>query len=147
MSGPVVEMSVEIAATPERVWEALTDPAQTPLYFYGGRVSSDWQVGGPLNYLAEDGSLMLGGTLLACDPPRRLVTTFVAAFDEATAGDRPSRVTYTIEPAGAGSRLNLLHDDFDGETATYKGVVSGWEYIFAGLKSVIETGTPLPVEA
>jgi uncharacterized protein YndB with AHSA1/START domain len=145
MSGPVITKLVEIEATPERVWQALTDPEQTALCYYGGRISSDWQPGGPVQYIGADGSVMISGTLLEFAAPRRLITTFSARWEEASAADRPSRVSYTIEPRGSGSRVTLVHDDFDGETATYHGVNDGWDYILAGLKSVIETGKPLPV--
>ena len=145
MSGPTVSESVEIDTTPERIWQALTDPQQTPLYFYGARVRSDWRVGDSIEYLGEGDSPMTTGTVLEIDAPRRLVTTFSAVWEAASAADRPSRVSYTIAPSGSGSRLTVLHDDFDGQTATYNGVAEGWGFILAGVKSVIETGKPLPM--
>ena len=147
MSSPIVSTSVEIAASPERVWQALTDPAQTPLYFYGARVQSGWQVGDRIDYFGEGDAPMTTGEVLQIDAPRRLVTTFSAVWEPASAADRPSRVSYTIEPAGDGSRLTVTHDDFDGETATYNGVRDGWPFILNGMKSVIETGKPLPMPA
>jgi uncharacterized protein YndB with AHSA1/START domain len=147
MSGLSIDSTVEIAAAPERIWQALTDPAQTPLYFYGARVQSGWNVGDSIEYFGEGDALMTTGTLLAVDAPRRLAATFSAVWDPTSAADRPSRVSFTIEPVGSGSRLSVTHDDFDGETSTYNGVRDGWPYVLNGIKSVIETGKPLPMPA
>jgi len=39
----------------------------------------------------------------------------------------------------------LVHDDFDGETKTYKGVERGWDPILSSLKTLLETGQPLEI--
>jgi hypothetical protein len=62
-----------------------------------------------------------------------------------TAKDRPSRVTWEIERRGDTCKLTLIHDDFDGETATYKSVGPGWNPVLSGLKTLLETGKPLVI--
>jgi hypothetical protein len=62
------------------------------------------------------------------------------------ASEKPSRVTWEIEKMGESCRLTLVHDEFDGETATYHSVEHGWSQILSGLKTLIETGKPLIVE-
>jgi hypothetical protein len=47
---------------------------------------------------------------------------------------------------GDACRLTLVHDEFEGETATYYSVEHGWSQILSGLKTLIETGKPLVVE-
>jgi hypothetical protein len=42
-------------------------------------------------------------------------------------------------------KLVLTHDDFDGETVTYKSVGSGWNPVLSGLKTLLETGEPLAI--
>ena len=64
-------------------------------------------------------------------------------YDPATAVERPSRVSWEIEKQGEVCRLTLVHDDFDGETKTYREVEHGWADILSGLKTLIETGQPL----
>ena len=146
MSAPKQVYEIFIRTTPERLWQAITDGELTKQYYYGTEVRSDLEPARPFQYFGGDGNLMLDGEIVEIDPPRRLVTTFAAVWDPATAGDRPSRVTWEIEPMGATCKLTLTHDDFDGETATYRNVAGGWSFILSGLKSVLETGEPLQVE-
>ena len=82
--------------------------------------------------------------MLESDPPRRLVSTFDARWDEEVAPDPPSRITWEIEAAGEGlSRLTVVHDGFSGATATYRAVAGGMPFILSGLKTLLETGEPL----
>lgn len=86
---------------------------------------------------------MLEGEVLESDPPRRLVHTFLATHDEEMGRERPSRVTWEIEASGPVCKLTLVHDDFDGETKTFKSTGPGWNPVLSGLKTLLETGTPL----
>ena len=132
---------VYIAATPERVWQALTDSDLTKQYYYGNTVESDWKPGSPMIYRNPDGSASIECVVVEADPPSRLVHTFFFPGTEET----PSRCTWTIEPRGAASLLTLVHDDFDGETSTFRSVAHGWVPILSGMKTVIETGQPLEI--
>jgi uncharacterized protein YndB with AHSA1/START domain len=131
-----------IRATPDRVWRAITESEFTRQYYYDNGVFSDWQVGSLIVYRDDDGNEPIRGEVLEVDPPRRLVHTF--HFSETD--ESPSRVTWTIEPRGEASLLTLVHDDFDGETSTYRSVEHGWVPILSGLKTVLETGQPLTIE-
>lgn len=62
-----------IRTTPERLWEALTDPAFTPRYWFGSRHETDWKPGSPWRLVFEDGRIADTGEVLEADPPRRLV--------------------------------------------------------------------------
>jgi uncharacterized protein YndB with AHSA1/START domain/DNA-binding transcriptional ArsR family regulator len=137
---------VYIRTTPEKLWQAITDPAFTRQYFYGGEVKSDWKKGASYVHRAPDGRSMLEGKVVEIDPPRRLVQTFSATFGDDTKGDRPSRVTWLIEAKRDVCKLTLTHDDFDGETATYKSVGPGWNPVLSGLKTLLETGKPLQID-
>jgi uncharacterized protein YndB with AHSA1/START domain/DNA-binding transcriptional ArsR family regulator len=144
MSSPKQVYEIFIRASAERVWQGITDGNLTRQYYYGSEVRSDLAVGSAFNYVDHDGGPMIDGQVLEADPPRRLVTTFAAVWDPATVNDRPSRVTYELTPMGPVTKLTLIHDDFDGETATYTQVAGGWSFILSGLKSLLETGEPLP---
>lgn len=136
---------IYIRATPEQLWEALTNPGYTAQYYYGARVRCDFEAGASLDYLqaGADGAArsVLSGTILACDPPRRLAHTFaIPSLD-----DRPSRVTYSIEPLGDAVRLTVTHDGLEGETRTYRQTRTGWPPLLSSLKSLLETGAPLKI--
>jgi uncharacterized protein YndB with AHSA1/START domain len=141
------EYHVFIRTTPEELWEALTNPDLTAQYFHGTRALSDWKVGSPCTYAMEDGTEALACEVVELDPPRRLVTTFAIRYDPEAHADRPSRLTWEIEPLGPACHLSLVHDDFDGETRTYLGVndPAGWSQILSGLKTLLETGKPLVI--
>lgn len=134
-----------IRTTPERLWRAITDPADTRLYYFGTEVQSDWKAGSKLVYL-DNGEPSLDCKILEIDPAHRLVHSFVALYSPEMASEKPSRVTWEIEKMGESCRLTLVHDEFDGETATYHSVEHGWSQILSGLKTLIETGKPLIVE-
>ncbi|MEO8510917.1 MAG: metalloregulator ArsR/SmtB family transcription factor [Chloroflexota bacterium] len=144
MSATKQVYEIFIRASAERVWQGIADGNLTKQYYYGSELRSNLAVGGDFNYVDHDGGPMIDGRVLESDPPRRLVTTFAAVWDPATANDRPSRVTYELEPMGEVTKLTLIHDDFDGETETYRQVAGGWSLILSGLKSLLETGEPLP---
>mgnify|MGYP003343692035 FL=1 len=77
-------------------------------------------------------------------PPRRLVHRFGAQWSPEVAVDRPSRVTWEITPLDATTcRVTVVHDDFDGDTATNRAIGGGWPVTLSRLKTLVETGRPL----
>jgi uncharacterized protein YndB with AHSA1/START domain/DNA-binding transcriptional ArsR family regulator len=134
---------VYIRATPERIWDALTQSEFTQQYYYASTVESDWAPGSEYEY-AINGQTAIVGEVLVADPPSRLEMTFDARWDDEVAPDPPSHITWEIEPAGDGlSKLTVVHDGFDGETNTFGQVAGGMPYILSGLKTLLETGEPL----
>jgi uncharacterized protein YndB with AHSA1/START domain/DNA-binding transcriptional ArsR family regulator len=132
---------VYIAAPVERVWQALTDSDLTQQYYYGNTVESEWTPGSPMVYRNPDGTTSIECVVVEADPPHRLVHTFFFPGTD----ESPSRCTWTIEARGAASLLTLVHDDFDGETSTYRSVAHGWVPVLSALKTVLETGKPLEI--
>ena len=132
---------VYIAATPEQVWAAITESEFTKQYYYDNTVESDWQPGSPIVYRNPDGTEAIQGEIIEADPPRRLVHTFFFPGTD----ESPSRCTWSIEARGDATLLVLTHDDFDGETSTYRSVAHGWVPILSGLKTLLETGKALEI--
>lgn len=132
-----------IKATPEALWAVLTDDSKTPLYeHFNLTTRTDWRVGGSRDYFMGE-RRVIAATLVEIDPPRRLVMTFAAQWAPDLAADAPSRVTWEIAQVGSDAvKLTLIHDDFDGETATFKAVVHGWPEGLSRLKTLMETGAP-----
>jgi uncharacterized protein YndB with AHSA1/START domain/DNA-binding transcriptional ArsR family regulator len=133
---------VYIRATPEQLWQAITDPQFTQRFFHNSRVESTWVQGDSVTYWQDD-EVVVEGTVLNADAPRRLVTTWSFQRAAEFRDDPPSRVTWEIEPLGDSCRLTLVHDRFAGETATFKSVGSGWPLVLSSLKSLLETGEGL----
>lgn len=134
---------IYIRTTPEELWRALTDGAITPRYVYGTAVESTWEPGAPYRYATPDGNTMVQGEVLAAEPPRRLVISWQSLWDPTPSA--VSRVTWEIEPAGAACKLTVIHEGLTEEEAG--GFADAWALILSGLKTVLETGQPLPVGA
>lgn len=133
-----------IGASAEEVWRTITDPDVTETYFHETRILSDFEVGSPVRYELPSGRTIVVGEILEADPPHRLSMTWQFRREEGSE-DPPSRVTWEIEPAGDLCKLTLIHDGFDSETRTYREVGEGWPKILSSMKSLIETGKPLPL--
>jgi uncharacterized protein YndB with AHSA1/START domain len=142
---------VYLRATPEQVWQAITDPAFTRRYFHRTAIESTFEPGAPVRYLdASDsgsGAEMVDGTVELSEPPHRLVHTWRFLYDPAMAAEPPSRVEWRIDAAGAGLvRLRVEHGDLGRSPLTWAHVKDGWVWILDSLKSTVETGEPLPDE-
>lgn len=131
-----------LAADIEDVWRALTDPDDVQQYYYENVVESTWMPGEPVRYLDADGVVMIDGTVLELDEPHRLVHTFqfTAHANPDAVDDEPSRVTWTMEPSDEGTRVQLVHDRFASENATWRAVEDGWEQILDGLAELFDDG-------
>lgn len=135
-----------VAATPEQVWQALTDGAMTREFWFGRRVESDWKVGSPVTFWYEkDGAEAVSdsGIVLESHPPRRLSYTFHVEFIDEMRDAHPSRVTFEIEASNGDAKLTLTHDEFASGSKVLEGVSRGWPIVLSSLKSFIETGRPL----
>lgn len=130
-----------IEATPERVWEALTDADLTAQYWGHANVS-DWQPGSSWEHRRVDDPTQVDvtGRILETDPPRRLVLTFEDSPGETR---DPSVVTFLIEPHEAIVRLTVTHENLPN-AEMQAGISQGWPAVLANLKSLLETGSPLP---
>jgi uncharacterized protein YndB with AHSA1/START domain len=133
---------IYIRTTPDRLWEAITDPAIRARYHFGSSVQSDWTPGSRyvLNHPGADGPLVEGENLVV-EPPRRLVQTMHARWSEDADREGTSRVTWEIEPVGDSCRLTVVHDQLS-ENAPAE-VYGGWPMILSGLKTWLETGKTL----
>jgi len=133
---------IYIRTTPERLWEAITDPAIRAKYHFGAGIESDWTPGSPyaLTHPGADGPLVEGENLIV-DPPRRLVQTMRILWSEEAERAGTSRVTWEIEPVGDSCRLTVIHDQLS-ESAPSE-LYGGWPMILSGLKTWLETGQTL----
>ncbi len=131
---------IYIRTTPERLWEAITDPDIRANYNFGARVTSEWTPGSAIEMHSPTG-LLGGGEVLEVDPPRRLVHTMTALWDDEVRQEGASRVTWVIEPVADSCRLMLTHDQL--REGANEQLYGGWPMILSGLKTWLETGEPL----
>lgn len=129
---------IYIKTTPERLWEAITDPEQRARYSFGVRVESDWAPGSEYRSGVPGAVEIAAGENLEVEPPRRLVQTFQALWSEEVKGEGESRVTWEIEPVGSSCRLSVTHDRL--AAGANSELFGGWPMILSGLKTLLETG-------
>ncbi|MFH5821225.1 ArsR/SmtB family transcription factor [Georgenia sp. AZ-5] len=129
---------IYIRTTPDRLWEAITDPEIRAKYSFGMRSESDWKVGSRIEMRPGNGEVLGDGEVLEADPPRRLVHTMRALWGEDVEGEGFSRVTWEIEQVQDSCRLTLIHDQL--REGANEQLYGGWPMILSGLKTWLETG-------
>ena len=130
---------IYIRTTPERLWEAITDPDIRSKYNFGAGVVSDWTVGSRLEMGVAEAGLQLGeGEILEVDPPHRLVHTMTALWGDDVKGEGASRVTWEITQVEDSCKLVVTHDEL--REGANEQLYGGWPMILSGLKTWLETG-------
>jgi uncharacterized protein YndB with AHSA1/START domain len=133
---------IYIRTTPERLWEAITNPQIRAKYNFGAGITSDWTPGSRFEFGHTPSGMVLGeGENLEVDPPRRLVQSMVALWGDDVRAEGATRVTWEIEPIEDSCRLRVTHDQLrEGANDQLYG---GWPMILSGLKTWLETGQTL----
>ena len=144
---PAIVYTIYIAATPERVWQALTTAEFSRSYFSGFAIEADLTVGGAFIARAPDGSVHIRGEVIECDPPKRLTVTWNVNWPALVEKLGPTLVTYEIEPAGDAVKLTMLQShDREISDDILSGGRQGWPAILSSLKSLLETGHALAIK-
>ena len=142
---PVHVEQIFINATPEQVWDAITDPEYTSQFFFNGRVQSEFKDGASLRYIDQrDGSLQIEGVVVQADRPRRLVIDEKYVWAPDVAADPVHREVWEIEPVGKMSKLTVSFYEVALDCATMRSILGGIPFIVSGLKTLLETGKPFP---
>jgi len=143
VAGTIVA-TVEIAASPERVFRALASKEIVDWWLRAGvfnttewagdvRVGGRWQASG----IARGQPYALEGEFLEVDPPGKLVHT----WKRRGTPDPATTVTYLLEPTDGGTRVILRHSGFiSGEAG--ENVGRGWETSFDRLAAILEEKKP-----
>jgi uncharacterized protein YndB with AHSA1/START domain len=144
MSKPEFVYVTYIETTPEKLFQALTDSDFSRRYWFNTSFRTDWRVGSPFALVVND-QVTDTGTVLAYDPPRRLAYTFHHELSDTARKEKPSRVTFTLQPHGKLVKLTLTHEDFAPGSVILDSISKGWPAILSSLKSLLERGEPLAV--
>lgn len=130
----------------EKLWEALTKTEFTRQYWFDSSIESDWKVGSPVIF-RRGGKVTDEQVLLKCEPPRLLSYTWHPVANEEYRNEKPSRVTFEIEPFGTvpgkAVKLTVTHDDFPETSKVFQGITMGWPVVLSSLKSLLETGVAM----
>ena len=130
---------IYIRTTPERLWDAITDPEIRSKYNFGSRIQSDWTPGSRFEMVNPNAPMALGeGENLEIDPPRRLVQSMTALWSDDVKSEGATKVTWDIEPVGDSCRLTVTHSEL--REGANEELYGGWPMILSGLKTWLETG-------
>jgi uncharacterized protein YndB with AHSA1/START domain len=152
-----------IQASPQRVWQGLTDPVLMKRYWRHHKAGpkafrSDWKKGSTYAMTHDDVGLVVAGpdqVILESDPPHRLAYTWhsitpewaaAVGMDEPTAAiwraEPRSKVSFDVEDVGHGTtKLTVTHGGFGPGSAVLPAVSEGWPAVVSSLKTLLETGS------
>jgi uncharacterized protein YndB with AHSA1/START domain len=157
MDKPSFVYTTYIQTTPERLWQALTEPAFTERY-WAITFDSDWKPGSTMTWHTR--GLKIADpeqVVVESEPYRRLSYTWhtftpewaesLDLTDDARdrlAAEPRSKVTFEIEPLDEQVKLTVIHDDLEPGGMTGSLISQGWPRVLANLKTLLETGDTLP---
>jgi DNA-binding transcriptional ArsR family regulator/uncharacterized protein YndB with AHSA1/START domain len=158
MDKPSFVYTTFIQTTPERLWQALTDPSFTRRY-WNTAFETDWQPGSAMTWQQRDVTIAHDDQrVVEAEPYTRLSYTwhtftpewaqtvgFTQERFERLAAERRSKVTFEIEPIDdVQVKLTVTHDDLEPGGELIDLISNGWPRVIANLKTLLETGEPLP---
>jgi uncharacterized protein YndB with AHSA1/START domain len=130
-----------IRTTPEKLWQALTDPEFTRQYWFGMRAESEWKPGSPWKLVASsDGAVWDAGEILEAVAPRRLVIRWFHQMTPELKAEGDSICTMEIEPGNGQVKLTITHTVEREGSRLVEAVSGGWPQVISNLKSLLEIG-------
>jgi uncharacterized protein YndB with AHSA1/START domain len=131
-----------IRTTPQKLWEALTQPDLNRA-FWGCWQDTTWAPGADWKLMMPDGRVGDAGKVLEIDQPRRLVLEWRNQFRPELHAEGDSRCTFDIEPMGPVVQFTVTHEIDRDHSKFIEAMSAGWPMILSGLKSLLETGEAL----
>jgi uncharacterized protein YndB with AHSA1/START domain len=153
-----VQVDIFIAAPPARVFQAISDPAQTPQWWGSKglyqitkseadvRPGGKWSTSG----IGADGTeFTVSGKYLEIDPPRLLVHTWNPSYSnlhettvrwELEAQDVHGLHTQGPHRVGTGTLVRIRHSGFAGSVEACERHGEGWRRVLGWMQAFIERG-------
>ena len=140
-----------IRTSPDRLWSALTSPEFTKQYWFGMHCESDWKAGSSWKLSFADGRVADAGEIVEADRPRRLVVRWRNEWKPELNAEGYSRCTFELEPVveagGDVVKLSVMHEMDRPGSKLIEAVSGGWPPVLSNLKSLLETGHVVLVQA
>jgi uncharacterized protein YndB with AHSA1/START domain len=140
MTDFIASADIEVDASADQVWKALTDPDSVEKYFFGARVDTDWNPGSPIVWRGEFQGKPFEdkGEIVAVQKNRLLSVTHFSPLSGLE--DDPANyhtLTFTLTERGAGTNVELSQDNNSSQDEADR-FASNWASMLEGLKGVVE---------
>ncbi|MDH3734932.1 MAG: SRPBCC domain-containing protein [Gemmatimonadota bacterium] len=122
-----IEKTMTFAASPERVWEALTDPAELASWFPES-VEGFTPAPGGEGWLVWDNHGRYAIRMEAYEPRTRIVWRWARESETPLEDGPTTRVEWRLEPSETGGTLLHLHESGFLSTEARGQNVMGWEH-------------------
>jgi len=134
--------TIYIRATPEKIWNAITNPVITRQYWAHENISN-WKEGSEWLHVADDSNriIKLVGIIVKAIPNKLLMLTWADPMYM----DDDSTVTIEIEPINYAARLRIIHNNFKNGSKMFERIKDGWPKVLSSMKSFLETEKPLKI--
>ncbi len=129
-----------IKTTPEKLWNALTNPEFIKQFWFGARVESDWKAGSSWKLSYPDGQLADAGEIVESVPSKRLVIKWRNEWKPDFKAEGYSHCVFAIEPEDTAVKLTVTHSIDKPASKLIEAVSGGWPKVLSNLKSLLETG-------
>jgi uncharacterized protein YndB with AHSA1/START domain len=134
---------IMIRTTPEKLWQALTEPEFTRKFWVDTVQECEWKVGASWKLIVPDGRVADAGEVVEIDRPHKLVLTWQNHLFPDLTSEGFSQLTYQLEPMASSVKLTVTHTMDRTDSKLVNAVSKGWPSILSSLKSLLETGEPL----
>ena len=142
MPTPERTYSIVVNATPDRIWRALTHDTQG--WYFGNTVHSSWLRGDSVTYVGPDGEPHIHGTVLAIEPSTRVLMSFRPVWNETVSAAPETETEWSLRAIGPLTMLTLEHRGMPDDIPASDELDAGWVFLLSNLKTLLETGAPLP---
>jgi uncharacterized protein YndB with AHSA1/START domain len=144
-----IDKTIDIAATPERVWQALTSAPELSAWFQvtiEGEIAPGrdiWMTSTHPGYVGQRFAVRI----VEMTPPRRFAWDWHPGEVDRSVDyskEPRTRVTFTLEPSSSGTRLSVSETGFDAislerRAKVYKDNAQGWSEVVTWLQKYAET--------
>ena len=134
-----------VRASPAEVFAAISTSAGIRSWWHDTAYEQPLVEGEPYRSVLPDGRVATEGVVEALSAPTRLVQTWRPMYAAELAAEPAGSLDWTVEAVGDGlTRLTLVHGGLAFSPLVWAEVEDGWQWLLDNLKSVLETGSPLP---
>ncbi|MDQ4075707.1 MAG: SRPBCC domain-containing protein [Chloroflexota bacterium] len=139
MEEQIVRAATYVHASFEEVWKALTRPERQAEWYIAPCLDFGWEPGERVAW-GRDGALIIEGRVASWQP----ATSFAHTFELTRLDEPTSFVEWQVLPQGEVVWVEVKHHFPDEAPETQAIVTDGWTVVLARLKTLLETGEPMP---